>query len=204
MTIRRASLFVASVSLALVLLPNLEAVFSLGFLTKSSSLAYTVAGAFLGWFRDNHGSAALRAWYGGERLDSVTEGSNLATLEGRWLEELRSVQISEEILGTARLRFGRPGVFERRCPHVVDREHAQGYELLRAGANLYGDIGEVVTHANRALCQEVEELFVTMILARVEVSTRRLTYVNAGHPAGIVFDSKGNVKYEGTDSRNDK
>lgn len=73
---------------------------------------------------------------------------------------------------------------------------ASTHELVRAGANLYEDIGEVFTHANQALCREVEEVFVTMILARLDFAKRQLTYVNAGHPPGIIFDRDGNIKYQ--------
>ncbi len=73
---------------------------------------------------------------------------------------------------------------------------ASTHELLRAGANLSSDIGGVVTHTNRALCREVEESFVTIVLACIDVGERKLTYVNAGHPPGLLFDRNGHVKHE--------
>jgi PAS domain S-box-containing protein len=73
---------------------------------------------------------------------------------------------------------------------------ASTHELLRAGANLSGDIGEVITHTNEALCREVEESFVTIVLACIEIAERKLTYVNAGHPPGLLFDRDGNVKHQ--------
>lgn len=40
----------------------------------------------------------------------------------------------------------------------------------------------------------VDGQFVTMILLRVDVARRRLTYANAGHPPGRILDSKGKLK----------
>ena len=48
----------------------------------------------------------------------------------------------------------------------------------------------------RALSTDLEEHFVTLILARLEPATRRLTYTNAGHPPGYVMDANGNVRAE--------
>jgi hypothetical protein len=115
------------------ILPDLGSIFSLGFLFRSSSLAYTVAGAFVGWFRDQYGAGALRAWYGGAGLEKVTGGRGLLALETAWQTDLATTALSPRVLEQARLRFGRPSLFERRCPHVVDREQAQATGLLSAG-----------------------------------------------------------------------
>src|SRR3954469_5210885 len=63
----------------LSLLPPLESVFRLGFLGQNSSTAYTVAGAFVHWFHDRFGAAALRRWYGGEPVERVV-GKSFAEL----------------------------------------------------------------------------------------------------------------------------
>ncbi|MBN1609932.1 MAG: hypothetical protein JW940_25110 [Polyangiaceae bacterium] len=117
----------------LELLPRLDGVFSLGFLSKTSSLAYTVAGAFVGWFRERYGAAALRAWYGGAKLESLTGGSGLSSLERAWQADLSKMTLNPRVLEQARLRFGRPSLFARRCPHVVDREQTEADERLSAG-----------------------------------------------------------------------
>jgi tetratricopeptide (TPR) repeat protein len=115
------------------LLPDLHGIFSLGFLSRTSSLAYTVAGAFLGWFHDHYGAGALRAWYGGAKLESLTGGRGLSSLEQAWKADLSTMTLSRRALEQARLRFGRPSLFERRCPHVVDREQAEASGLFAAG-----------------------------------------------------------------------
>jgi len=110
----------ARAMLELDLLPPLERVFRLSFLGENSSKAYSVAGAFVAWFKERYGAHALRAWYGGESLPSLTGGKALAVLEREWRGSLASVQIEAEALESARARFDRPSIFGRRCPHVVD------------------------------------------------------------------------------------
>jgi sigma-B regulation protein RsbU (phosphoserine phosphatase) len=81
--------------------------------------------------------------------------------------------------------------------------HGVGPALLMAEARAYlrilarnrEDLGEIFTRANRMLAEDVgEERYVTMILARLEPELRRLSFVNAGHPAGFVLDRQGGVK----------
>jgi tetratricopeptide (TPR) repeat protein len=129
------------------LLPALHDIFGLDFLSKSSSLAYTVAGAFVGWFRNRYGADALRAWYGGAKLESLTGGSGLSSLEQAWRADLGTVTLGPRVLEQARVRFGRPSLFERRCPHVVDRDQAEAGALLSAGDAL--DAREALERARR-------------------------------------------------------
>lgn len=105
----------------LELLPPLSRVFRLSFLGENSSKAYTVAGAFVAWFRDAYGAAALRRWYGGEALEALTSGKDLADLEREWHAHLTTLELDERVMAAARARFDRPGVFSRKCPHVIDR-----------------------------------------------------------------------------------
>jgi PAS domain S-box-containing protein len=72
---------------------------------------------------------------------------------------------------------------------------ASTHELVRAGVGLHNDIGAVLGHANYALAQEVEEgLFVTVLFASIQMPSRELTYTNAGHPPGFIFDAQGRLK----------
>jgi tetratricopeptide (TPR) repeat protein len=106
--------------LDLSLLPPLESVFRLGFLGQNSSTAYTVAGAFMSWFHDKFGAAALRRWYGGETVEHVT-GKTLAELDAAWRADLRRVRVAPALLNEARVRFDRPALFGRHCPRIVDQ-----------------------------------------------------------------------------------
>jgi len=117
----------ARAMLDLGLLPPLDSVFKLTFLGENSSKAYTVAGAFVDWLHRTRGAEAVRRWYGGADLASVT-GKNLAELEEEWRQALGAVKVSPEAMHTARARFDRPAIFGRRCPHVVDEleQKAQG------------------------------------------------------------------------------
>jgi PAS domain S-box-containing protein len=66
---------------------------------------------------------------------------------------------------------------------------------LRSFAMTDFEIDEILTRTNLALTNEVEEsLFITAILARLDTTSRTLTYVNAGHPPGYVIDRSGDVK----------
>jgi formylglycine-generating enzyme required for sulfatase activity len=126
----------AKAMLDLQLLPSFDQVFGLGFLAQHSSTAYTVAGAFLQYLRDQQGPEAIRAWYGGQSLDSITKAS-LAEWEQRFRAYLGTLSLSEAALNNARIRFDQPGVFGRRCPHDVDRWAQQGNASL-AGWDIAG------------------------------------------------------------------
>lgn len=106
--------------LELKLLPPLESVFRLGFLGQNSSTAYTVAGAFVSWFKGEYGAAALRRWFGGEPIEQVS-GTSFAELERAWRNHIEGVVVAPELLNAARVRFDRPALFGRHCPRIVDR-----------------------------------------------------------------------------------
>lgn len=101
------------------LLPRLERLFALGFYGENSSVAYTASGAFVAFVKERHGAAALRAWYGGKTLPEVT-GMSWESLEQAFHQDLMFVELPEAAMAQARARFDRPGLFSRRCPHVVD------------------------------------------------------------------------------------
>jgi len=122
----------AKTLLELQLLPPLDSVFRLGFLGQNSSTAYTVAGAFLSWFHDNHGAAALRRWYGGEPIERVANRT-FAELEAAWRAHLAGVHVAPALLDEARVRFDRPSLFGRHCPRIVDKLNGVAGQKLGSG-----------------------------------------------------------------------
>jgi PAS domain S-box-containing protein len=66
---------------------------------------------------------------------------------------------------------------------------------LRALIGIRTDLSEILALLNRALVGETAEAhFVTLLLARLDPSTRSFTYASAGHSAAYVFDPAGVVK----------
>jgi len=81
--------------------------------------------------------------------------------------------------------------------------HGVGPALLMADTRAYlrvlagrrDDAGEILTHTNEILAEDVgSERYVTLFLARLNPRTRSLSYASAGHPPGYLFDADGNVK----------
>jgi PAS domain S-box-containing protein len=68
---------------------------------------------------------------------------------------------------------------------------------LRALVDVHTEMGTIVHRVNTLLVERTEESqFVTLFFARIDPASRRLTYINAGHPSGYVLDESGNVKSE--------
>jgi sigma-B regulation protein RsbU (phosphoserine phosphatase) len=66
---------------------------------------------------------------------------------------------------------------------------------LRSVVHEHSEVEEILKHTNSILCREVEpDRFVTFFLARLELSSRTLQYVNAGHPSSYVLGESGEVK----------
>jgi tetratricopeptide (TPR) repeat protein len=116
----------------LKLLPHLSSIFSLGFLNHSSSLSYTVAGAFVRWVHSTYGTVILRQWYGGQSLPKLT-GKSFAQLESDFHNHVKTLTIPENSLAIAKARFDRPAVFGRKCPHEVDKRKQVARHKLFAG-----------------------------------------------------------------------
>lgn len=136
------------------LLPPLGELFGLGFFAGASSASYTAAGSFVAYVRANHGAAAIAAWYRGEKLDSLI-GKSRHELEVGWWKNLDELPLTDTALAEARLRFDRPGIFARPCPHTVDRLLAEagsreGGEPEQALA-LYRKVLELDPRSARAL-----------------------------------------------------
>ena len=119
--------------LDLNLLPEMQSVFRLGFLAKSSNTAYTVAGAFVSFMHDRYGAAAVRDWYGGRRVEAVTGGKSFAALDGEFRAHLGQIQLRPELLAMAKARFDRPSIFGRICPRRVDRDLGIAESRLGSG-----------------------------------------------------------------------
>lgn len=107
--------------LRLGLLPDVRALFRLSFLGEYSTKAYTIAGAFVTWFREQYGAEATRRWYAGEAVEALTGGKSLAALDDEFRAVLAAIPVPDRQLELARARFDQPAIFARSCPHVVDR-----------------------------------------------------------------------------------
>ncbi len=72
---------------------------------------------------------------------------------------------------------------------------AETRAYLRVLAMSHEDLGEILTHANRVLAEDIGiERFITMLLVSLDPATRTLCYANAGHPEGYVLGAQGQVK----------
>jgi tetratricopeptide (TPR) repeat protein len=114
------------------LLPRLDSIFQLRFLGHNSATAYSVAGAFVTWLRDRYGAGALKAWYAGAGLETVTGGKTLRVLDREFRARLAAVPLSDRLRVAAKARFSAPSIFGRRCPHTVDERFVQAQTLLGA------------------------------------------------------------------------
>jgi phosphoserine phosphatase RsbU/P len=77
-------------------------------------------------------------------------------------------------------------------PAVVMAE-TRGY--VRAFMRALPGAADVLRALNLALIDDLEDgRFVTMLLARLDIRTRVLTYANAGHPTGFVLGRDGRVR----------
>lgn len=144
-------------------LPSLSELFGLTFFGRHSRTAYTAAGSFVSYVHRRFGAQTVQRWYGGTSLSELT-GERIETLEEAWHESLDALELSAAALVQAKARFDRPGVFSRRCPHVVDAKlmaagylHAVGdqegsLELYRGALAL--DPGSTAALLGKASCLE--------------------------------------------------
>jgi hypothetical protein len=101
------------------ILPPISRVFSFGFFGDSSAKSYTLAGAFVTWVGETWGMDAVRRWYGGADVEAIT-GKRWPELDAAFRASLERVSFPPEAASFAKAKFSRPGLFGRRCPHVVD------------------------------------------------------------------------------------
>lgn len=109
----------ARAMLEIGILPPMQRVFGLDFLGDASAKSYTLAGAFISWMGARWGMKTVRDWYGGGDVVALT-GKSWPELDAAFRDHLKTVPLPAETESFARARFMRPGIFGRRCPHVVD------------------------------------------------------------------------------------
>lgn len=109
----------ARAMLKIGILPSMQHVFSLGFLGDASAKSYTLAGAFIEWTAKTFGIDKVHAWYGGGDIVALT-GKDWPALDREFRAWLEQVPLPDEAESFARAKFQRPGIFGRKCPHVVD------------------------------------------------------------------------------------
>ncbi len=74
---------------------------------------------------------------------------------------------------------------------------AETRAFLRSLSRGASDLGGILSAINESLHPDLDEVrFVTLLLAHINVSARRLTYANAGHTPGYVLDRTGALKAE--------
>ena len=110
----------ARAMLDLGILPPMRELFSVDFLGRSGAQSYTAAGAFIRWMMHAYGTDKVRAIYGGQVVEAAT-GKSWDALDAEfraWLKEKQP--IPAEAMSFAKGKFDKPGLFSRKCPHVVD------------------------------------------------------------------------------------
>jgi PAS domain S-box-containing protein len=69
---------------------------------------------------------------------------------------------------------------------------AETHAYLRSYTKMISDPGEVLTKVNRELSADTDELrYVPMVLVRIDLNNRSLTYANAGHVPGYLLSASG-------------
>lgn len=117
----------------LELLPDLRKTLSwTGFWSQASSRAYTAAGSFVRWLRDERGSLALAELYRTGSIPAALDQS-VDEVVGDWesfLEE--EVDVRAETVTWAEARYRRPSIFGRACPHETAELSRRAQALLNA------------------------------------------------------------------------
>lgn len=127
---------------------DLEGLFGTwSFLAAAPSRAYTLAGSFLRFVADRHGTGAIRAIARGASFDEAT-GSSLGDLQARWREDLdqEAPAVDRLLLDRASGRFGGPGVLGYRCAVDVGRLQQRTAEAVAGG-----DLGQAEACLREAL-----------------------------------------------------
>ena len=90
----------------------------------NSSLAYTMCGSFVRFFRDQHGNSELnKLYYSGGSSDKIAES---ITAWQTWLDQ---INISEDILNTAQALLNYPSIFYKVCAHELAARRTQASRL---------------------------------------------------------------------------
>lgn len=89
-----------------------------GFYRQPATRAYTLAGSFLRFLCERHGSARLREAYRAGDFESAY-GKPLDALASEWELFLDAMPLDERAMHTAEVRFERPSLFQRPCAREV-------------------------------------------------------------------------------------
>lgn len=70
------------------------------------------------------------------------------------------------------------------------------HAYLRSLAQVYYQTEDILARTNQLLAEELEDdRFVTLFFARLDPRSRKLSYVNAGHPSAYVLDGSGELRH---------
>ena len=106
------------------MMPPLEHVVGLSFLGQPPRNAYTVAGSFIRWVIDEHGAGPVRrAYRTGDLAGAV--GEPLEALEREWHAFLDEVELPDDAMALAEVRFSERSIFSAVCPHEVAKLRAK-------------------------------------------------------------------------------
>ncbi|MCA9688479.1 MAG: hypothetical protein KC636_02650 [Myxococcales bacterium] len=119
--------------------PPLAEIMGVGFWGQSSRRAYTAAGSFCLWLLETRGIEPLAHLYrtGGDFRASYD--LELPALEQRWVEFLRSREISDRDVEKQRERYRKPAIFRRPCAHQAANLLAEA-QRARVRGDDHGDV----------------------------------------------------------------
>ncbi|MEO0322188.1 MAG: hypothetical protein AAF447_04480 [Myxococcota bacterium] len=171
-------------------LPPLRRLLSLGFLGESSRVAYASAGSFVRWLGDTRGWEAVRQAH--DDGDVRGAGLELSALESEWRAFVAEVPLPPGARELAELRFHRPSIFARTCPHLVARLRGALQGDLRAG-----DDTAALATCEEILAIEPADLFAlrTEVAAlaragRLDAAEAKLEALTAGAPLALVTQAR--------------
>jgi hypothetical protein len=103
-----------------------------GFFATAPARAYTVAGSFLAFLLERHGTAPVQAIYRG-RDPAGAMGKSLPDLEAEWNGFLDGVAVPPGLAAAAEERYRAESLFARRCAREVAALGARASRLAREG-----------------------------------------------------------------------
>lgn len=118
--------------------PAIRQLFSLGFLSVSSSRGYATAGSFVRFLLDRYGADKLRTLYRTGGDFAAAYATDLGVLEAEWIKMIGTIALPPEAVEAQREQFRRAGVFSRPCPHAVAARRDDAYAAFRDGDRAKG------------------------------------------------------------------
>ena len=95
----------------------------------NSSLAYTMCGSFVRFFKDEQGQDALNRFYASGGQDLGNLNLNIDTLIEQWNTWLDRLVLDDLIMNTAEALLKHPSIFSKVCAHDLAARRSQAYEL---------------------------------------------------------------------------